>query len=324
MAVANKHVLQQGPVLATLAHAAWAAMRQQLDARMGKPASGGAMPQLPSPEITATLPPRPADLVRDYVRNVGGDASAYRGTVPAHLFPQWGFPLTAKTLEGIPYPLVRVLNGGCRLRMNAPLPADASLHVRARLEDIDDNGRRAVLHQRIVTGTDEHPEAVVADLFAIVPLGGGREAGKSGGSPRADGEKKQTVRVPADAEELQRWRIGANAGLDFAKLTGDFNPVHWVKPYARAAGFRSTILHGFATLARTIEGLQRTIFAGSIHALAEIDVKFTKPLVLPAKVGLYIRGDEVWVGDAPGGPAYLAGHFVRTTPAVATASESTP
>ena len=75
---------------------------------------------------------------------------------------------------------------------------------------------------------------------------------------------------------------------------------------------------------RTIEGLQRTIFAGSIHALAEIDVKFTKPLVLPAKVGLYIRGDEVWVGDAPGGPAYLAGHFVRTTPAVATASESTP
>ncbi|MFO0634839.1 MAG: MaoC/PaaZ C-terminal domain-containing protein [Nannocystaceae bacterium] len=307
MAVANKHVLQQGPVLATLAHAAWTAMRQQLDARLGHSAPS-TMPPLPSPEVAEILPPRAADLVRDYIRNTGGDPSAYRGTVPAHMFPQWGFPLSARTLEGIPYPLVRVLNGGCRLQMNAPLPADAPLHVRARLEDIDDNGRRAVLHQRVITGTEEHPEAVIADLFAIVPL-----AKKDGGNGAPREEKKPVVRVPEGAEELARWKLAPGAGLDFAKLTGDFNPVHWIRPYARAAGFRSTILHGFATLARTIEGLQRTMFAGSVHALAEIDVKFTKPLVLPAKVGLYVRGDEVWVGDAPGGPAYLAGKFVRTS-----------
>jgi acyl dehydratase len=307
MAVSSKHVRHQGPVLATLASTAVAALRQQVDARMGRSAPMG-MPSLPSPDFSATIPPRPADLVRDYVRNTGGDASAYKGTLPPHMFPQWGFPLAAKTLVGLPYPLVKVLNGGCRLQMNAPLPMGEPLHVTARLEDIDDNGRRAVLHQRVVTGTREHPEAVVADLFAIVPLPQPPGAAKP--------EKKPPVRVPADAEELQRWRIGASAGLDFAKLTGDFNPVHWVRSYAKAAGFRSTILHGFATLARTIEGLQRTIFAGSIHALHVVDVKFTKPLVLPAKVGLYISPGadgqtQVFVGDAPGGPAYLAGTFVR-------------
>lgn len=308
MAVSSKHVLHQGPVLATLAQAALTAARQQIDARLGRPAPTG-MPSLPTPELTATIAPRPAELIRDYVRNTGGDAGAYRGTVPPHMFPQWGFPMAARTLVGLPYPLVKVLNGGCRLQMNAPLPSDRPLHVRARLMDIDDNGRRAVLHQRVITGTDEHPEAVIADLFAIVPLP------QPDGAPKA--EKKPPIRVPADAEELQRWRIGPGAGLDFAKLTGDFNPVHWVRPYAKAAGFRSTILHGFATLARTIEGLQRTIFAGSIHALGVVDVKFTKPLVLPAKVGLYISpgtsGEtQVFVGDAPGGPAYLAGTFVRS------------
>jgi acyl dehydratase len=307
MPVSNKHVLQQGPVLATLAGAAMSALRQSIDDRLGRPAST-AMPPLPSEEFTATIAPRPTDLVRDYVRNVGGDPSAYKGLVPAHMFPQWGFPLSAKTLANIPYPLVRVLNGGCRLQMNAPLPGDEPLIVRARLEDIDDNGRRAVLHQRVVTGTASVPDAVVADLFAIVPLGGKPDKNQ----PRAP---RETARVPAGAEELQRWRIGASAGLDFAKLTGDFNPVHWVRPYAKAFGFRSTILHGFATMARAIEGLQRTIFAGSVHALDVVDVKFTKPLALPAKVGLYIHGDEIFVGDAPGGPAYLTGSFVRNTKA---------
>jgi acyl dehydratase len=318
MAVSNKHVLHQGPVLATLAHAAWTAVRQQLPAPIGHGAPTG-MPPLPSPEITAVIPPRPADLVRDYIRHTGGDPTAYKGLVPPHLFPQWGFPLSARTLDGIPYPLVRVLNGGCRLEMFGPLPVNEPLLVRARLEDIDDNGRRALIHQRIVTGTEAFPDAVVAHVYAVVPLGTSKSKSKSNGSngssngaPTSE-SKRETVRIPMDAEELQRWRLGPQAGLDFAKLTGDFNPVHWIRPYAKAFGFRSTILHGFATMARTIEGLQRTVFSGSVHALRAVDVKFTKPLLLPAKVGLYVRGDEVWVGDAPGGPAYLTGSFERTT-----------
>ena len=318
MAVSNKHVLRQGPVLATLAHAAWTAVRQQLPAPIGHAAPKG-MPPLPSPEITAVIPPRPADLVRDYIRHTGGDPTAYKGLIPPHLFPQWGFPLSARTLDGIPYPLVRVLNGGCRLEMFGPLPANEPLLVRARLEDIDDNGRRALIHQRIVTGTEAFPDAVVAHVYAVVPLGSKSKTngspngsnGASNGAPAPDA-KRETVRIPMDADELQRWRLGPQAGLDFAKLTGDFNPVHWIRPYAKAFGFRSTILHGFATMARTIEGLQRTVFSGSVHALRAVDVKFTKPLLLPAKVGLYVRGDEVWVGDAPGGPAYLTGSFERT------------
>jgi acyl dehydratase len=303
MTVKTKHVLAQGPVLRTLAGVAVSALRQR------RHPGSGELPHTPTEEVRTIVRPLPADLIRDYVRHVGGDPSAYRGVVPPHLFPQWGFPLAARTLAGLPYPMFKVLNGGCRVEVHAPLPAGQPLHARARLEDIDDNGRRAVLHQVVVTGTEEEPDAVVAHLYAIVPLG---SPDKKNGKATNGAPKKDPVRVPHDAEEIGRWRLRADAGLDFAKLTGDFNPVHWIPPYARAFGFRNTILHGFSTMARAWEGVNKGIFAGSTRALDTLDVQFTKPLVLPAKVGLYVHdGDtrRLFVGDAPGGPAYLAGTF---------------
>jgi acyl dehydratase len=300
MAVPTKHIIHQGRVIASLGQTALSAALQRF---RGAPETA---PELPGPEIATTIPPRDPGLVRDYIRHVGGDPSAYRGTVPAHMFPQWGFPLAARTLRGIPYPLARVMNGGCRLEQNQPLPAGEPLDVRVRLESIDDNGRRAVLHQKVVTGTKEAPEAVVGHLYAIVPLGGGND---KDGAGKKNGARKERPRVPGDARELAYWKIPSDAGLAFAMLTGDFNPIHWVKPYARASGFKSTILHGFATMARALEGLNRGLYAGRVDRVRVFDVKFTRPLVLPARVGLYHRGSEIYVGDAPGGPAYLVGTF---------------
>jgi len=47
------------------------------------------------------------------------------------------------------------------------------------------------------------------------------------------------ARCSADgAHEIGWWSIRPNDAVDFAVLTGDFNPVHWLPAYARAAGFR--------------------------------------------------------------------------------------
>lgn len=301
MSVPTKHLRHQGRVIASLGQTAIAAAMQRF--------RGGSAeaPAVPGPEIETEIPALDPTLIKDYVRHVGGDPGAYRGTVPAHLFPQWGFPLAARTLRGVPYPLMRVMNGGCRLEVNQPLPAGEPLQVRARLESIDDNGRRAVLHQRVVTGTASAPEAVVGHLYAIVPLGGDKGE-KAGGNGKA-AAKPDKARVSPSARELAYWKIPADAGLAFAMLTGDFNPVHWIRSYARASGFKSTILHGFATMARAHEGLNRGLFAGATDRVRVFDVKFTRPLLLPARVGLYVEGDQVFVGDAPGGPAYMVGSF---------------
>ncbi len=294
MAVPNRFILHQAPVIAALGRSVFSAWVHK--GKGGKPAT-------PGPEIVRTIKPRSRELVRCYVKTVGGDPGAYRHTLPPHLFPQWGFPLATEVLAGIDYPLQRVLNAGCRLEVNAPLPNDEPLVVRARLEDIDDNGRRALLKTRIVTGTRSTPDALVGHMFALVPLARGNDGAK----------KKEPARVPTSARELAYFSLGASAGLEYAKLTGDFNPIHWVPAAARASGFKSCILHGFATMAHAVEGLVKSLLAGDVNAIRSLDVSFTSPLLLPARVGLYVEGETLFVGDAPGGRAYLTGAFATVS-----------
>lgn len=297
MGVSTRHVLSQGPVLSALARTAARALLA--------PRLSGTAPSTPGPWLEDELPPRPARLVRDYVRHVGGDPAWYRQELPPHLFPQWAFPLAARALEGLPYPLARVVNAGCRIERHAALPPGEPLHVRARLVSIDDDGSRAILTTQTETGTRSSPGALSAELRAYVPLAR-RVEGAGRGRP---------ARVPATAREIAFVRLRANAGLEFAKLTGDFNPIHWLGPHARAAGFRGCILHGFATLARAVEALVRARLAGDPRRLTRIDVRFTRPLVLPAAVGIYLDGGAaITVGDAPGGRAYLEGHYETETP----------
>jgi hypothetical protein len=282
---------------------------------LGRAAVGGirkpgatAAPGVPGPWVEARIAPPTAALVRDYIRHVGGDPAWYRGRLPPHFFAHWGLPLAARALAGLAYPVARIINAGCRIESRAPLAADEPLDVRARIEAVDDDGKRVIVTQRVITGTAASPDAVVADLRAFIPL-----APRNGGS---DGKRNgQEPLVPAGAREIAFMRIGKGAGLDFAKLTGDFNPVHWLAPYARAAGFRGCILHGFSTLARAIEALHRSRFSGDPSRLAIVDARFTKPLLLPASVGVYVASDgRLWVGDAPQGRIYLEGQFQTHPP----------
>ncbi|MBW2454556.1 MAG: hypothetical protein JRI68_08600 [Deltaproteobacteria bacterium] len=310
MAIPNRYIFHQAPVIAALGQTVLSAMMQKSSGAKSKVTA-------PGPDIRQTIAPLPKDLLRDYVRHVGGEPSTYKRVMPAHLFPQWGFPLAAKSLIGLDYPLAKVLNAGCRMEINEPLPNDEPLHVRGRLESIDDNGRRVLITTRVATGTHATPEALVGYITVLVPLGGAK------GDKTEPKKKKERTRVPVTAREIGFWKIGASAGLEFAKLTGDFNPVHWVRPYARAFGFRNCILHGFSTMARAMEGITCHLLSGDAGAIKTLEVKFTSPLVLPAKVGLYLdqgtlpdRGPDtqcVYVGDAPGGRAFLTGFYELRT-----------
>jgi hypothetical protein len=321
MTVSVRHVLHQGPMLGALGHTAYLALRQRMASGNGD-AAHAPLPTLPGPEIHRRMQAPPRALIEDYVRFLGGDPRAYRNEVPPHLFPQWCMPALAHTLDGLPYPVLRVLNGGCRVRVSAPLPQGERYEVRARLQQIDDDGRRAVLHQHVSCGPRSAPDALEIDVYAIVPLGGSKEAaggkegngkgnGKTKGTPgvraKAKAAARERPRVATAAREVARLKLGRDAGVQYAKLTGDFNPIHWLRPFARAAGFPSVILHGFGTLAFAWETLNRSVFAGDVRAIDMVDVKFARALVLPHEVGLYVAEQQMFVGDAPGGPSYLTG-----------------
>jgi len=294
MAVHARHILEQGPVIAGFGKTVLSVVAQQVKGRSSE------KPVLPGTVFTETVAPRSDGLVDDYISVTGGTKGAYRSTVPAHMFPQWAFPVSNKTLNGIPYPLQSVMNGGCRLEINGPVPRGERIRVQAQLVDIDDNGRRAVLKQRIVTGPESDPAALVAYFFPIVPLKGGKK----------EGGEKAKLAVPAGAREIGRFDAKQNAGLEYACVSGDFNPIHWIPGYAKASGFKNTILHGFATMSKAIEILTARELGGDPSRLRVWDCQFTKPLVLPANVGVYVTNDlEVYVADRPDGSVFLKGSY---------------
>jgi hypothetical protein len=72
------------------------------------------------------------------------------------------------------------------------------------------------------------------------------------------------------------------------------------------------ILHGFSTYARAWEAVVQGALDRDEHAIRVFEAKLTKPLVLPREVGFYVNDHEVFVGDAPGSAAYLAGRYETT------------
>ena len=262
--------------------------------------SGGssAPPDIFERQETLVLPPRPNGLIDAYLHHLGVDPHLYEHTVPAHLFAQWSFAPMVRAIQGAPYKLRRALNGGCRLEINAMIPRDEPLKLQSRLLDIDDNGRRALLRIEITTGTDSVPDALRAEPYLIIPL------------PNKEKRERERPTVEPGAELLEHWQIPAHAGREFAVLTGDINPIHSLLPFARLAGFKGCILHGFSSLARATESIIRHRAGGDPSALGMIEAKFTKAIVLPNKIGIFAKENgEFSVGHKPGEPAYVTGNF---------------
>lgn len=297
------HIFRQGPMLATLARTVASSVASSVGLGGNKSDFG------PSANVyEARVAPRHPDLVRDYLQHVGGDPNLYKGQLPPHLFPQWGMPLMQRTIARLPYNLVRIVNAGCEYSVLGKLPDDTPLVLKAVLENVDDNGRRALITIRLQTGTEEQPELLISRVTAMVPLKTveDRKTG-SGGPP------KEPLRIPENGREISRTRLPGDAGFEYACVTGDFNPVHWVLPYARLAGYRGKILHGFSAVARVVEDLGRHFGPGRTDVVEKIEIRFLKPVVLPTDIGTYIDGEGgVYVGDAPGGLAAFSGHYSLT------------
>ena len=163
MAVPLRHLAEQGRVISALGRLAVSAAKQRM--------AGQAHPMaIPGPILQERVNPPSRDLVADYLRLVGGSPRSYRDTSPAHLFPQWSFPLAARAMEGISYPIEKVLNGGCSVHINGPLPAGEPLELTGQLESVDENEKRVLLRTRVTTSTARCQDAIVAVLESFIPL----------------------------------------------------------------------------------------------------------------------------------------------------------
>ena len=60
-----------------------------------------------------------------------------------------------------------------------------------------------------------------------------------------------------DASTAATLQLPADGGWRFARLTGDYNGIHWLKPYARAFGYAAPFLHSQRAVAACLRELRR-------------------------------------------------------------------
>lgn len=84
------------------------------------------------------------------------------------------------------------------------------------------------------------------------------------------------------------WDIKENTGRQYAKASGDSNPIHLYKWTAKAFGFKQAIIHGMWTKARTVAALEPRL---KTHAL-QITTEFKQPIFLPSRVVLHYNESE--------------------------------
>ena len=91
--------------------------------------------------------------------------------------------------------------------------------------------------------------------------------------------EERDMTLPDDTSELTP--IQASGGLirRYARVSGDYNPIHLSQVTAKLFGFKRAIAHGMWTAARVISDLQ----ASRQLSGQEIDIQFKRPLFLPGK-----------------------------------------
>jgi acyl dehydratase len=92
----------------------------------------------------------------------------------------------------------------------------------------------------------------------------------------------------------------------YASVSGDHNPIHTNPIAAKLFGFPTVIAHGMFSAAAVLANIE-----GQLPDAVRYSVRFGKPVVLPAKVGVYVdrdaKGWELALRNLSKGYPYLTG-----------------
>lgn len=112
------------------------------------------------------------------------------------------------------------------------------------------------------------------------------QAGKFGGKENPSSEKSFELESLNQPQESGSWHVPNNRGKRYAKITGDYNPIHMSPLAAKLFGFKRDIAHGFGVLAEAIEYSSAIEQAGGIEKPLQVDVVFKGPVFLDSDVSI--------------------------------------
>ncbi len=195
--------------------------------------------------------------------------------------------MVVMTHPACPIPIWRVLQTRNHLLQHGPIDASAVLELETRLarERVLEKGREVDLHTTVRCAGELKWESLCTFYYR------GRF-----GEPGAASALAQPP--PAGETTLASWRTSAEVAFRVARLTGDYNPIHYWRPYARLWGFREAFHHPQLVLGQCLARLPAAGPAQRLDAWLRGPVYYGSEVSLRAGAGedgtfaLVVRGDE--------------------------------
>jgi acyl dehydratase len=244
------------------------------------PGGGGEIPELELELADVRAKP---EALAAYARVCG---FALRDHLPPTYPHVLAFPLQMAVMAdgSFPFGAVGLVHVENRIVQRRPIAVgeELTLHVRPTKLELHPKGRTFTLQTVALAGEEVAWESVSTFLRrgkgsnAVVP--GMREKLRS---------EEQLAEVLAEAPASAEWRLGGDLGRRYAAVSGDRNPIHMHSLTAKPLGFPAAIAHGMWTKARCLAALESRL----PDAFA-VDVRFRKPILLPARVGFAERDQD--------------------------------
>ncbi|MDP3569503.1 MAG: SDR family NAD(P)-dependent oxidoreductase [Archangium sp.] len=212
-------------------------------------------------------PGDPKDLHLVYERNGEGFyALPTYGVVPA-LNAIFKMASEGQTAPGLNYGLDRILHGEQYLEVMRPLPEKATLKHKARISEILDKGRNAIVVTHLDSYDAKTGELLVKNDVSMVVRGAGGWGGERG--PATD--LNQAPERAPDAVITEK--TSENQALLY-RLSGDWNPLHVDPEFATMFGFEKPILHGLCTFGFAGRAVVSAFAKGDPRTFKSIKVRF--------------------------------------------------
>jgi acyl dehydratase len=239
--------------------------------------------ELPPDELTRTVEVD-RDALAAYDRVCG---FRLRDELPATYPHVLAFPLAMELMASgsFPFSPLGLVHIGNRIDQLRPIGAGEPLDLRVWAERLapHDRGTQFELAAEAAAGG----EVVWRDRSTYLHRETAGGAGKDGSEP-----------PPASAV----WTVPGDIGRRYARVSGDANPIHLHALTAKALGQPTAIAHGMWTKARCLAALE-----GSLPAAFAVDVRFKRPLRLPARAAFSYADGAFAVHDARSGAPHLEG-----------------
>jgi len=174
------------------------------------------------------------------------------------------------TAKEFPFPLLGLIHLSNRIRVLRPMGGISRAQVSVRVHNLQPHPKGATFE--VLTSLDDQLGPLWEAESQMLCRG-----------VKLDGEPVEQHWEPSQVlTQVAQWKASADIGRQYAKVSGDYNPIHLSAASAKLFGFPTAIAHGLWNKARTLAALADHLPKANL----EIAVHFRKPVRLPSEVSL--------------------------------------